>query len=332
MRDDILSFDYTLAEDLFAGHAPRLRKAAWLVMELNINGRAAFRGLTRFAFEGRRISASHLSVIVNCLPQLKCLLIESQDLEGLPDSPCPPTFLLDELYLDIPDRSDHGTGEQDILPLLEYLGYRRIPRVTTYRFDTWLDCFTASPRGLPRVLHLDAGGFLTMPYWHMVDEHGFVSRGLYVPAHEMLDTPLGSRLFENLESLVIETHVLISDRAFPPLPHLSHLCIRIRGPMRSSSETTSGHILICPSLQVMEIWWDTSDPPQGLDVISRGLAFCLVAVSHPADPPLHVILRGATVSTEEVPQSSCRVTVSSEPVPRSFVAERGSRWRVLTAE
>ncbi|EJD36442.1 hypothetical protein AURDEDRAFT_174493 [Auricularia subglabra TFB-10046 SS5] len=333
MRSRILAFDYTMPPDLFAGHAPRLRQAAWLVMELNPQGCAALSGLTRFAFEARRLLASQLHIIVNCLPQLKCLLIEIHDFEGLPDSPRPETFVLDELYLSIPERGFLRDEEQDILPVLEYLGYTRIPRVVTYRFDKWLDCFTAPPRSLPHTLHLDALGFMSTSFWHMVDDRGFVSQGLRVPAHEMLDTPLGRHLFANLETLVIETSVLLSHREFPPLPRLSHLCMRIRERLSGVPplKTPSEPVLDCPSVETLEIWWDSDQPTCDPGEISRDLDFCLKSVSYNPDPPLHVILRGATPPSDELPHPSYTVTVSNEPVPESFVAERGIRWHVHAA-
>ncbi|EJD36425.1 hypothetical protein AURDEDRAFT_174476 [Auricularia subglabra TFB-10046 SS5] len=325
MRERVRSFDYTLPANLFDGHAPRLRQAAWLVMELNPNGCAALRGLTRLASEGRRLLRLHLNAMVN-LPQLKCLLIDIEDLEGLPDSPCPDSFQLEELYLSIPSPD----AEQDMRLALEYLGYRRIPRVMAYRFETWLDCFTAPPRSLPRILHLEAFGILLNPYWHMVDDEGFVSRGSFLPAQKLLMTPLGKRLFENLECLVLDTS-LIPNRKYPSLPRLLRLCMRICVPPRPEPSLASR--LQCPTLQDMEIWWDTPQPVRDSAMISRGLAFCLQSVSYSPDPPLRVIVRGTGKAQvlDDDPHPSYALTVSSEPVPESFTMERTKRWHILDA-
>ncbi|EJD36439.1 hypothetical protein AURDEDRAFT_188392 [Auricularia subglabra TFB-10046 SS5] len=326
LRERTLSFDYTLNADLFAGHAPRLRQAAWLVMELNPNGCATLSRLTRFAFEGRRLSASHMAVIVNCLPHLKCLLIDIDDLEGLPDSPCPDTFKLEELYLDIPSHGSRERGEEDILPVLEYLGYREITRVTTGRFRDWLDCFTARPRGLPRSLHIDNIGLPSFPstYWHMVNDHGFVSQGHSLQVHDVLATPLGIRLLENLRILVLETSLIIG-RVYPPLPRLSHLYLRVRTIPRSGAPASP--CLRCPDLQRMEIWWDVNERNCSLGIISNSLAFWLKSVSWTPDPPLQVTVRGIARLPGSLVQPY-NLTLSHEPVPQSCTDERMTRWHI----
>ncbi|EJD36423.1 hypothetical protein AURDEDRAFT_174474 [Auricularia subglabra TFB-10046 SS5] len=326
MRSRILSFDYALNADLFAGDAPRLRQAAWLVMELNPDGCAALRGLRRLAFESRRLSSAHVDAIINCLPQLKCLLIEVTDIEGLPNPPRPAAFQLDELYLSIPEHGSRAR-EQDIIPVLEYLGYRNISRVATYRFLGWLECFTAPPRSLPRILHLDAVGGL--PYWHMVDANGFVSQALYLFTRDLLDTPLGIRLLENLETLVIEASLVYRLGGRALLPRLSHISIRFR-------DTTAAKIrpepsLHCPSLQSMDIWWDTEQPREP-GIISQCLAYCLKSVAYTPRPPLHVTIRGAGLTRLTNDDPTFTLTFSSEPVPESFIVERSTRWHVLDTE
>lgn len=338
MQQRALEFDDRIPTNLFAGHAPLLRKAAWLSMLLHPDGIPALAGVTRFSFECSHVPAAQLSAIVRTLPSLKALRIHEASRYDLPSEKPHGISHLEELELDT-----HISYVQSIRPLLQYLGYENVLDVAIFRTPRWLDHFASPPRSLPHTLHLH-GNALGLHDWHAEDSAGYTSRGLMMDTAEMLTKPLTRDMFANLAVLVAPLSVLLVDlEDLPELQRLTRLSLttqehddgdRIRMLCR---EHTPARKLVCPNLRLLDVC-GTLESRDKLVVFAEEIeslvrnAFLFGAGGYP-----HVTLRHVEVAAP-LPEHFCgrpisdALAITDEPIATHMemdTRDHYSKWHVI---
>lgn len=334
----VLNFDRRVPTDLFAGQAPRLRKAAFLNMQLHPDGVPALAGLTRIKYTGSTLPAAQLGAIVSTLPKLKALCIAALYGYELPETLPPVDFRLDELDLNMPQvLTDESVG-----PLLRYLGHHQIWDLTVYRFSDagWLDALISPPRRPPHTLHLYRGHSFNCS-WNMVDAGGYVSSGRASPAPALFDALLARNIFSELETLVLSVAFLFQD--ISPLERLTQLslCFSRSSDLSPYVTIPRGRTIACPALRVLEMCGQESRIPTLNKIAVRAgdleRFFDNVLSFSPRRLP-RVVLRNVSLDVSELVQDQSilgALSTSEEPVAVPAVLDpkgRYNRWHLCIDE
>ncbi|EJD34013.1 hypothetical protein AURDEDRAFT_131390 [Auricularia subglabra TFB-10046 SS5] len=311
-----LAPNYTAHENLLASHAPRLREVTLFSTSLDpaVNY-PALRHVERYSIGTRHLSASHLSAIFTNMPALKFLSIRT-DAFDLPNTPLPPTVRLETLYIKGSEDLRHAEG---LLPLLKYLNYERIPRVTTSAWSLWLNRFTTPPRSLPHTLDISRNE-TGRDRWTLVHPEGYTSVCLELRSgSELRSRPVPRQIFQRLETLLVMLDLLEPCSEIALLPRLARLVLR---------EPDGGEViryfaamdypprLHCAVLRVVEIWGTDEVLRVSADDVCNFVDACLVC---DADQPPRIVLRNAELRASASGKSrkgfAYDLTVSDEIAP-----------------